>query len=152
MFGDRHPFRVQFPWRNIPGTVKLRESSGKAGGFPGGIETQPEIRNDNMKKRNAALLFVCGMCLGISLALCLGATGKATNSPAQLPAQSSAQPPAQPPAKDWSRLKIVGCAGGQTGLFDPDTGRFYMYDVTMVNCFAIRELTTLGEPMKQIKN
>jgi len=89
-----------------------------------------------MKKRNAVLLFICGMWLGISLALCLGATGKAAN----------------PPAKDWSRLKIVGFAGGTTGLFDPDTGRLYVYDIDLEKCFAIRELTTLGESMTRIKN
>ena len=40
---------------------------------------------------------------------------------------------------------------GVMGFFDPDTGRIYMYDVNLENCYSIREMTELGEPMRRIR-
>lgn len=85
-----------------------------------------------MKTKKAVCLLLCGTILGISLALCIGAAEK--------------------PAKDWSRLKIVSYPASTTGIFDPDTGKVYFYDVNLLNCYAIRELTVLGEPTIRRKN
>ena len=84
-----------------------------------------------MKTSKAGLIFVCGAVLGISLALCLGATDKA----------------AEPTKTDWSRLKIITYPSGITGFFDPDTGRLYVYDVKLERCAFTRELKTLGQPL-----
>ena len=56
------------------------------------------------------------------------------------------------PQEDWSGLKIVTYSSGLTGFFDPETGKLYVYDSNMENCFAIRQLVTLGEPLKKLKN
>jgi hypothetical protein len=56
------------------------------------------------------------------------------------------------PNQDWSKLKIVTYSSGLTGFFDPDTGKLYLYDSNLENCFAIRQLTKLGEPMKKLQN
>ncbi len=89
-----------------------------------------------MSKRIVGLLLICGVLLGASLVLCTGISNKATEGS----------------KKDWSRLRIVTYASGLTGFFDPDTGRLFVYDSNMENCFIIRELTELGEPMKKLKN
>ena len=89
-----------------------------------------------MKARKSVLWFVCGILLGVTLTLCLGAADKS----------------AEPQKKDWSKLKPVSFSSGVMGLFDPDSGRMYLYDINLVNCYAIRELTALGEPMTRIKN
>jgi len=89
-----------------------------------------------MKRHNVAWLLLGGIGLGLSLALCLAAVDNKANT-------------TQP---DWSRLKLIGYANGATGIFDPNTGKLYLYDVNVEACFAIRELKTLGEPMVRFKN
>lgn len=54
--------------------------------------------------------------------------------------------------QNWSRLEMATYTSGLTGFFDPDTGMYYVYDSNLENCFMIRQITTLGEPMKKIKN
>ena len=53
---------------------------------------------------------------------------------------------------DWSRLKIVAYSSGMTGFFDPQSGKLYIYDANVEQCFIIRQLDELGKPMKRIKN
>ena len=53
--------------------------------------------------------------------------------------------------QNWSGLKMVTYPSGLTGFFAPDTGMFYLYDSNVENCIIIRQITTLGEPMKKIK-
>jgi hypothetical protein len=97
-----------------------------------------------MKTQKAGMIFSSGMILGLSLALGLGAAQKAKDAPAK-----ETPPPAETPKTDWSRLKFIGYPNGVTGIFDPDTGTFYLYDVNLDRCFFIRELTALGEPLKR---
>jgi hypothetical protein len=52
----------------------------------------------------------------------------------------------------YSSLEIVGYASGLTGLFDPSTGKFFLYDANLENCVAVRQISELGKPMKRIKN
>ena len=85
-----------------------------------------------MKTKNGGLIMVCGMLLGACIALCLGAEENSKKEPA--------------------RLQIVTYPAGTTGIFDADAGKLYLYDVNVVNCFLVREITTLGEPMKRVKN
>ena len=87
-----------------------------------------------MKKRNAAWLFVCGMISGLALALCIGAAEKET------------------PKSDRPHLTVLSYPSSSTGIFDHETGKLYMYDMNLVQCYAIREITTLGEPMRRIRN
>lgn len=54
--------------------------------------------------------------------------------------------------KDWSRLKVVTYSSGLTGFFDPDSGKLYIYDANMENCFIVRQLVKLGDPLVKIKN
>jgi hypothetical protein len=125
------------------------------------FQTYPKERT-NVKKQNAALLFLCGILLGISLTLCVGA-GAQQPPPgkAAVPPPKSAIPPkppeqatpvtATPPRHDWSKLKTMTFSTGVMGFFDPDTGRIYMYDVNLENCYSIREMTELGEPMRRVR-
>ena len=83
-----------------------------------------------MKNRKLVSTFVCGVLLGLTLALCVGAQDKPKK-----------------PKSDWSRLKVVGYPNG-TGFFDPDTGKMYVYDDRLMGCFITRQLVTLGEPMQ----
>jgi hypothetical protein len=85
-----------------------------------------------MKKKNAVGLVVGGMLLGVCLTLCIGA--------------------AEDSRKEPSRLQIVTYPTGTTGIFDPDKGRLYLYDINLANCILIREIATLGAPMKQVRN
>jgi hypothetical protein len=85
-----------------------------------------------MKTKNAVGLVIGGMLLGVCITLCLGAGADSR--------------------KETSRLQIVTYPAGTTGIFDPDKGRLYLYDINVANCFMIREITTLGEPMKQLRN
>jgi len=56
------------------------------------------------------------------------------------------------PKQDWSKLKVVTYTSGATGFFDPDTGKLFVYDANMENCLLIRQLVTLGEPMRRLNN
>jgi hypothetical protein len=85
-----------------------------------------------MKTKNAVGLVIGGMLLGACITLCLGA--------------------AEDSKKETARLQIVTYPAGTTGIFDPDTGRIYLYDVNIANCFMIREIATLGGPMKEVRN
>ncbi len=55
-------------------------------------------------------------------------------------------------AKDWSHVTVVSYPSGLTGFFDAKTGKLYLYDSNLENCFVIRQLTELGQPAKKIKN
>ena len=85
-----------------------------------------------MKNRNNFLALIGGIFLGACFVLCIGA--------------------ADNPKKDTSHLQFVSYPSGVTGIFDPDNGKVYLYDVNLVNCYEIREITTLGEPMKRTRN
>ena len=111
-----------------------------------------------MKKQNAALLFLCGILVGISLTLCVGAgaqqpaPGKANVPPAKgatppKPVEQTTAAATTQPGRDWSKLKPIAFPTGVLGFFDPDSGRIYMYDVNLENCYSVRQLTELGEPM-----
>jgi hypothetical protein len=98
-----------------------------------------------MKTPNAGWLVACGALLGFSLALCLGAATR-TNLPASGPAVAAA---ADTPKSPWARLKVVTYRNGSTGFFDEDTGIMYVYDGDLRNCYLIRQLRVLGDPMER---
>ena len=89
-----------------------------------------------MRKQTVGIIVTCTVLLGTGLALYTRAEDK----------------PAGSPKKDWSRLQVVTYASGLTGFFDPASGKLYLYDSNLENCFIIRELTELGEPLKKLKN
>lgn len=89
-----------------------------------------------MKKHNVVWAFLGGIALGLSLALCVAAAEKKTELP----------------KPDWSRMKLISYANGATGIFDPETGRLYLYDANTERCYAIRELRALGESMVRVLN
>jgi hypothetical protein len=100
-----------------------------------------------MKTRNASLIFAGGAVLGLSFALWFGAMekGRAAQTNAAQPLQTQA---GEIPQNDWSRLRIFTYPTGGTGIFDPATGKFYMYDSDLRNCYYVRELTVLGRQMR----
>ena len=49
--------------------------------------------------------------------------------------------------KDWSRLKVSTIASGGVCIFDPDNGKFYIYDPALENCVQVRKLVNLGDPL-----
>lgn len=63
--------------------------------------------------------------------------------------ESAAQ---QPPKPNWSHIQVVTYASGLTGFFDTRDGKLYVYDSNVENPFIIRQLQTLGEPLKRLKN
>ena len=79
-------------------------------------------------------MFLSGLVLGVSLALTLGADKNAQ------------------PAKPESHLQIVTYPTGNTGIFDPDTGTIYLYDVNLASCYSIRRISKLGDPMQRLVN
>jgi hypothetical protein len=85
-----------------------------------------------MKNRNTFLALIGGVLLGASLVLCIAA---AENS-----------------KKDTSHLQVVSYPSGATGIFDPDNGKLYLYDINLVNCYEIREIATLGDPLRRTRN
>lgn len=88
-----------------------------------------------MKIRNTVYGFVAGMVLGVFLSLTSGVFGQNTTTP----------------KKDWSHVSVVTYPSGATGFFDQSTGRLYIYDANWQYCFAIREVTTLGEPLRALR-
>ncbi len=96
-----------------------------------------------MKTRKAGLLFTSGVILGLALALGLGAAQKEKETP------TKESQPAEMPKPDWTRLKFMAYPNGATGIFDPDTGTFYMYDINLDRCYLTRELVVLGDPLRR---
>ena len=85
-----------------------------------------------MKNTKNVGLVMGGMLLGACITLCIGAAEEARKEP--------------------SHLQIVTYPAGTTGIFDPDKGRLYLYDINLAKCFMIREITTLGAPTRQVRN
>jgi hypothetical protein len=52
---------------------------------------------------------------------------------------------------DLNSLKIFAYPGGATGIFDPATGKLYVYDTNLDKCTMKRQLDKLGEPLKVVK-
>jgi hypothetical protein len=99
--------------------------------------------DNGMKIRKTGLTFVSGVFLGLSLALGLGAVQKTKEAPAK------ETQPVETLKPDWARLKFMAYPNGATGIFDPDTGMFYMYDINLDRCYLIRELVALGDPLRR---
>ena len=97
-----------------------------------------------MKTPNAGWLFAWGALFGLAIALCVGATVK-TNASPNAP---SMVPPTEAQINPWSRLKVVTYPNGGTGFFDTETGIMYIYDAQLRNCYLIRRLNVLGDPMR----
>jgi hypothetical protein len=89
-----------------------------------------------MTKQKVSTLAICALLVGTFLLLCAGLSAKSQ----------------QEPKANWAKLKIVTYASGVTGFFDPSSGKLYLYDSNLENCFAVRQLITLGESMKKLKN
>jgi len=85
-----------------------------------------------MKKQNKLWLFLSGMLSGVVLALCIGAAGEQK--------------------QDVSRVQVTALINGTTAFWDPASGRLYVYDANLSYCTTIREITTLGEPMRRIRD
>ena len=85
-----------------------------------------------MKTRNKIGLFFSGMLSGVVLALCIGAAGEEK--------------------QDVSRVQMAGFVNGTTAFWDPTSGKLYLYDANLANCTIIREITTLGEPMRRLRD
>jgi hypothetical protein len=88
-----------------------------------------------MKRLSAVWLVASGMLLGVAATLLTGAAGA----------------PAEPPKPDFSHVQVVTYVNGETGFFDPQTGRLFVYDTSGLNCYAIREMTGLGMPMRRLR-
>jgi hypothetical protein len=86
-----------------------------------------------MKAKQAVAWLAGGLLLGVVLALNIGADEAK-------------------PKQDWSKIQMVTYSSGLTGFFDPAAGKLYLYDANIEKCFMVRELTTLGEPMKRLQN
>ena len=89
-----------------------------------------------MKKQNSIWIFLCGALLGVCLMLCIAAGEKAPVST----------------KRDFSHLQITGYPSGATGILDTETGMLYLYDVNTIDCFAVREITALGAPLRRVRN
>jgi hypothetical protein len=89
-----------------------------------------------MTKQKASALVICALLVGTFLLLCVVSSAKSQ----------------QEPKANWSDLKIVTYASGLTGFFDPNSGKLYVYDSNLENCFVVRQLIALGKPMKKLKN
>ena len=63
--------------------------------------------------------------------------------------ESAAQQPQKP---NWSHVQVVTYASGLTGFFDTRDGTLYLYDGNLNDPFLIRQIQTLGEPLKRLKN
>ena len=63
--------------------------------------------------------------------------------------ESAAQ---QPPQPDWSHIQVVTYASGLTGFFDARDGKLYLYDGNLEKPFIVRQIQTLGEPLKRLQN
>lgn len=86
-----------------------------------------------MKKLNSVWSFTGGALLGVCLMLCLGAAEKE----------------AAPAKKEPAPLQIVTYTSGVTGFFDPATGRLFLYDADLKNCYLTLKLNSLGAPLSR---
>jgi hypothetical protein len=81
-----------------------------------------------MKTQIASLMV--GVAVGVGLMLTMGAgMGAKTDK------------------EGWDRLKFVAYPNGVTGIFDPASGKLYMYASNLANCYAVHQLDTLGNPL-----
>jgi len=81
-----------------------------------------------MKTRIASLMV--GVALGVGLMLTMGAgLGAKTDK------------------EGWDRLKFVTYSNGVTGIFDPTSGKLYLYSANLENCYAVHQLETLGNSL-----
>jgi hypothetical protein len=96
----------------------------------------PHDKRVNMKKQKTSVIFASGLVLGLAVAFCLGAGESSTTTTTP-----------QPPKKDWSHLQFWGYPNG-TGIFDPSTGTIYVYDGQLRDCYIVRRITTLGNPLQ----
>jgi hypothetical protein len=92
-----------------------------------------ELRVHAMKKLQGSVLFLLVLAAGIAL-VATRSTDAQTSTPTA------------------STLQIVSYASGLTGVFDPSTGRIYLYDANLEHCVAVREIVAPGESMKRLKN
>ncbi len=81
-----------------------------------------------MKTRIASL--AVGVALGVGLMLTVGAGMGAKTDPA-----------------GWDRLKFVAYPNGVTGIFDPASGKLYMYASNLESCYAVHQIQALGNPL-----
>jgi hypothetical protein len=81
-----------------------------------------------MKMRIASL--AVGVALGVGLMLTVGAgMGAKTDR------------------EGGDRLKFVAYPNGVTGIFDPASGKLYMYASNMESCYAVYQVGMLGNPL-----
>lgn len=50
----------------------------------------------------------------------------------------------------FESLKLITYPSGATGIFDPGTGKLYLYDSKLESCFMVRKLRKLGADMIEI--
>ena len=58
----------------------------------------------------------------------------------------------QRPVPQFDGVQVITYASGLTGFFQRDTGTLYVYDANWDKCFAVRKLSSLGQPMKDVRN
>ena len=58
----------------------------------------------------------------------------------------------RPPVRQFDRVEVITYASGLTGFFERDTGTLYVYDANWDKCIAVRKLSSLGQPMKDVRN
>lgn len=80
--------------------------------------------------KNRIVILAAGMVLGMGLLLTVGAG---------LGAKSD--------AAGWDRLKFIAYPNGVTGIFDPASGKLYLYAANLDNCYAVHQVETLGKPL-----
>jgi hypothetical protein len=88
-----------------------------------------------MKKMKTTWVFLSGLVAGLVLTLCIGAAEKDKTAD-----------------NDLSKLQWIGYPSGATGVFDPATGKLYIYDSNVQYCNIIREMKVVGDPMTRVRN
>ena len=96
----------------------------------------------------STLTFAGGALFGLTLALCLGAVQPSKPGLTNQAALPSGQSPSIE-QDDWSRLKFFTYPNGGTGIFDPATRLIYVYDTDLNRCYMVREVRSLGQPLRR---
>lgn len=105
-----------------------------------------------MNTKNSALLFTLGSACGVMLAMGLNAQTRAKPATTNLAvSRILAESPANAAPAGPAHLQFFTYPNGNTGIYDPSTATIYIYDYDLAQCLNVRELTSLGSPMRRVR-
>ena len=77
-------------------------------------------------------------------------TAAATLAPVQAEPAASPVPDKTVLKTDFSNVQVIAFPNGQVGLFEKSTGKLYIYNEGLTNCYIVLKISQLGQPFERI--